>query len=425
MKKSIIDFSKELNESSDEINDLNGKIKSLIGHSKHQTNTIEDMKKELYKLGTSLNLDLQITRSELNFSERLEFYDQAFLELNYDDIETKVRKEILKNPELFPKLSHLDLAVACISGIVAAVLDILFVKLPKDMNYLSKYSQEGSSFTKWLRTLGVDEKGNLKGIFKKCEELCKVPYDMSVSDKSNNKVIEGLYPLNHRMLSLAHDPLFGMIFGIIDIFNGSITAFDKNGMINIIKTYDADLTTMVLSPLIWVGHLVSDLCTRMGLPIPGWGITQLMQFGSFGEKNRTIAELAQFMYLKGYDLRHFLTMSISAASIEMIVRGYCYLLSAINEEFLDSAVKGIAQREEDEIKEKLRLHKMLFIGHSIAASGNGIKVLLDSGNPLAINAAQWGMFINESINIVVAAAREKTPEKIERNRKKLKKSGRV
>ncbi|BDA65973.1 hypothetical protein CAL7716_001390 [Calothrix sp. PCC 7716] len=92
------------------------------------------------------------------------------------------------------------------------------------------------------------------------------------------------------------------------------------------------------------------------------------------------------MYLNGYDLRHFVTMSVSVAVIELIVRGYHYLSSLESPEQVYSsmhnsiATKGIAQ-----IQSKIKLHKMLFLAHAMGASGNVLKVFTYSGYPLAIN----------------------------------------
>jgi hypothetical protein len=59
---------------------------------------------------------------------------------------------------------------------------------------------------------------------------------------------------------------------------------------------------------------------------------------------------------------------------------------------------------------------MLFAAHTIASAGNAAKVFAMAGNPSAINVAQWGMLIKESIAIVKAITRDRTIEKIQRNR---------
>ena len=62
---------------------------------------------------------------------------------------------------------------------------------------------------------------------------------------------------------------------------------------------------------------------------------------------------------------------------------------------------------------------MLFLAHAMAASGNGIKIFLSSGNPLTFNLSQWLFLLKESIEIVKLAVRDKTTEKIIRNRQEI------
>ncbi len=312
-------------------------------------------------------------------------------------------------------MSSLDYGIVGISGLIAFLIDLLIVKIPKDINYLGKYQQEGSNFTEWLRTLGVDKEGKLNPFIKWCEDTRKVSYDQSI-----NPNIQGFNPRSHRLLSLAHDPLFGIIFGTLDILNGSMTAFDINGNIQILKTFDLPLEDKVFAPFIWLGHIVSDMCTKMGVPIPGWAFLQVMQFGSFGSNNKNLADISRWMYVNGYDLRHFVTMSIPVAIIEIILRGYHYLSYLDSPEQIQCSLHTcIASRELAQIKSNLKLHKMLFLDHAIAASGNAIKIFAYSGNPLAINLPQWLVFLKESVKMVQAVTRDKTPEKIVRNRDKI------
>ena len=153
----------------------------------------------------------------------------------------------------------------------------------------------------------------------------------------------------------------------------------------------------------------------MGIPIPGWGFLQLMQFGSLGNQEN-IANISRWMYLNGYDLRHFMTMSISPAVIEIIIRGYSYISHLDAPEKLQDS---IANKEINRIKSHIKLHKMLFLAHAMAASGNGIKIFLSSGNPLALNLSQWLFLLKESVEIAKLPVRDTTTEKIIRNRQEI------
>src|SRR5699024_753313 len=169
-------------------------------------------------------------------------------------------------------------------------------------------------------------------------------------------------------------------------------------------------------PFLWFAHLLSDMCTKMGVPVPGWAFTQLLQFGRFGEKDRTLADITRYMYIKGYDFRHFLTMSSVPATIELCTRVYHKL--TVSEQ---NAYALTYERDLQDIQEKMRLEKMLFAAHSVAMSGNVIKIALSHGNPLAFNVAQLFGFTKQSIEMVIMQARDKTTVKIVGNREEISK----
>jgi predicted amino acid racemase len=85
--------------------------------------------------------------------------------------------------------------------------------------------------------------------------------------------------------------------------------------------------------------------------------------------------VARYMYTHGYDLRHYATMGIVPAFVEMIVRGWwlCKTFETHGE---------IAPT-------KAKLTSMLMLAHLIATSGNLLKTGVIFGmNPLALNWAQ-------------------------------------
>ncbi|MGA9380943.1 MAG: hypothetical protein WBV73_19430 [Phormidium sp.] len=416
----IFNWDDELLECSQKLKDLNSGFDRIRQTNKQESDELMQLRSEIINLASAIGVpveDILETPSQqpVYQSSKLQWDDDFFLNDNPLMIEAKIKEEVFRSPEILPPLSSLEYGIVGIAGVVASLLDFLIVKIPKDINYLGKYQQQGSEFTAWLKTLGVDENGELNPFLKWCETVCKVPYDRSIDPN-----IPGFNPRTHRLLSLSHDPLFGLIFGTLDILNGSMTTFDINGNIQIIKTFDLSPKDKVFAPFLWLGHIISDMCTKMGVPIPGWGFLQLLQFGSFGSKNQTIADISRWMYLNGYDLRHFITMSVPVAAIEIIIRGYHYLSSLETSEQIKYSLHGsVASKELTQIKSNLKLHKMLFLAHAIAASGNALKVFVYSGNPLAINLTQWLFFLKETVNIVRASMRDRTPETIIRNRSKI------
>ncbi|MBE9249919.1 hypothetical protein IQ226_12240 [Dolichospermum sp. LEGE 00240] len=407
---------------SQRIRDIHSSFATINQTQKQETEKLTQLQNDVINLAKDIGVSEDIIRNILDNNlqpsksqRQLIWEDEIFLNNNFLIIEDRVKEEVFRNPEILPPLSNLDYAIVSISGLVATILDFLVVKIPKDINYLGKYKQEGSNFTQWLKTLGFDQEGELNPFLKWCEDTCKVSYDQSI-----NQNIKGFNPKTHRLLSLGHDPLFGLIFGTLDIINGNMTAFDINGNLHILKTFDMSLEDKAFAPLIWLGHIISDMSTKMGVPIPGWAFLQLMQFGFYGSDTKTIADISRWMYLNGYDLRHFITMSVPVTVIEIIVRGYHYLSCLDSAEQLQYSLHtSIANREMYQIQSNLKLHKMLFLAHAISASGNALKIFTYAGNPLAINLPQWLFFAKESLTILQAVTRDTTPKKIVRNRDKI------
>lgn len=325
--------------------------------------------------------------------QKLEWEENStVLELDQYIKQVSPNKAIKSTIDAKFKMQPIDYMVAAVSGGLATVVDIFLVKIPKDVAIVrngERVFQEGSSLTGILRRIGIDENGKASKWVTTLEKWFKVPYDKSVDSD-----IIGLMPKSHRLHSLAHDPsMAGLMWGIKDIVSGTFTCIDKNGCLVVEKVAETDFLKLFTAPILWFGHLLSDVFTRMGLPIPGWSYLQLLQIGSLGEKQRSIAEVARYMYLEGYDLRHFLSMSATNAVIELIVRLYYHLVckKRPNEFSLE------AEKEYVEVKNKIKLHNMLFASYSVASCGNIAKICAYQGNPTAFNLSLWLGMIRESV----------------------------
>ena len=219
-------------------------------------------------------------------------------------------------------------------------------------------------------------------------KISKVPFD--AQDNRNTEIrVEGLSAYYHRLLELGHDPVLGYIVGVYDIMNGSMTTIDKNGRVitQSLEVYQERKETNIFHALAkQTAHLKSDVTTSMGLPAPLMGLFNLLQFGSIGEEEQTIAEIVQGMYYKGYDFIHFCAMSIPVMLIEVIVR-ILYAIKRIKEG--NSVKESIPISTNHEKNPKLAT--MLYIAHSGATAVNLGKILF-TGNPLAINYPQWLAF---------------------------------
>lgn len=286
------------------------------------------------------------------------------------------------------RLDPLDVTIAAGAGILAAAVDILLVGIPKKTpsglragtlsNYIRDYFEE---------RYPADEMEKLAN-----STVSKVPYD--AQDNRNTTVyVEGLSAYYHRLLSLGHDPLLGLLFGTLDILTGKMTTIDKAGNIvsQAMECYTGRRETDVFVALAkQIFHFKSDVATSMGLPAPLMALFNLMQFGSIGEYEQTVAEIAQGMYFEGYDFIHFCSMSVPTALVEVVVR-LCYAFKRIKGGVpLKDAIPLSTSREKNP-----KLATMLFTAHCAATAANVGKITFTK-NPMAINYPQWIAFAKYS-----------------------------
>lgn len=286
------------------------------------------------------------------------------------------------------RLDKFDVAIAVAAGLLAGAVDILLVGIPQKTpgglkaGPLSNYIRD--AFDKKFPPDEMEKLANSK--------VSKVPYD--AQDNRNTTVnVEGLSAYYHRLLSLGHDPLLGFVFGVADILSGRMTTIDKAGKVvsQVMENYADRTETDVFAAIAkQIVHLKSDMTTSMGLPAPLMGLFNLLQFGSVGEYEQTIAEIVQGMYYEGYDFVHFCSMSVSSMLVEVVVR-IGYAIKRIKE---GVAIKNAIPLSTDHEKMP-KLGTMLFTAHSAATAINAGKVLFTE-NPMAINYPQWIAFAKYS-----------------------------
>ena len=258
-----------------------------------------------------------------------------------------------------------------ISGVLAALTDVFLVRTPKT-----------SPLTTWMKDFNTTAKAGQTDWFSQwardLEKACNVPYDA--------QPFAGMSGKTHRFQSLGHDPILGFIFGVVDIMRGTVTGFSYDSLNNLhsfaTHSVSSDVSIKLIEAILrQIGHLISDVATPMGLPAPFMTLMQGLNVGSFGEKGRSVGEIARWMYLNGYDFRHFLVSGITPAVIEIVLRAYIMLRH---------------YSEHGEIKFDLASHpkyrSMLLMAHGIATTANVGKVILTK-NPLAINYAEYIAFI--------------------------------
>ncbi|MFC0864982.1 hypothetical protein ACFHYQ_22055 [Sphaerimonospora cavernae] len=272
-----------------------------------------------------------------------------------------------------------DWTVVLVAGVLATLLDVILVRIPRDSTFLGK-KYAGSPLTKWLK-----DRDRARDIhdhfFKRFERMAKVPFDASTTEATGG-LVSGMRPDTHRLQSLGHDPALGFLVGVADLMHGTGTYIDKAGRLVQVAT-DATPIDLINALITQVRHLLSDVYTPAGLQPPLFSLLQLGQVASpfalcpSGVKVPW-TDVARYMYTNGYDLRHFFTMGITPGVVSAIIRGYWLLKSY--------ATGGTtAQRK----LEHAKLTSMLLLGHAIATSGTLLKTgLLFGMNPAALNYNQ-------------------------------------
>ena len=302
-------------------------------------------------------------------------------------------------------LSVLDVIVSVIAGVLASVIDIIFVGTPEVVKiWRGGENFDGSILTKALRNIGNGD-DTVSETLKWFSEKCKVPYDISTLKGVAN-------PNNHRLRNFAHDPFFGLLFSIADIILGTATLIDGNGNIRVVvndKNYPE--SQKYLAVFYYLGHLLSDICTARGLPIPGFFATQ---FFAGETQNDSIAIIAEGMYKDGYDLRHLASMSTPVAIKDLIIKVYISLCKSETR----NGISTIAEKEINEQKYEILKSKLMIISDAVCCSGNILKFFLPptAGNITALNISEWLSLLKDTIIVSKYYLRDKTVEKIVYNR---------
>lgn len=173
------------------------------------------------------------------------------------------------------------------------------------------------------------------------ERRHKVNYDLSTNDGDK----PWLNPSNHHLLSFAHEPsILGLIVGLMDQLTGKITLISpETGKIIREEIETSQIGVESGKKLIgsignavqnWFGHVMSDIAGSSGskgrgagLPVPGWAALEKMQFGSIpiNGKDMTIANVAEWLYKNGYDVRAYTAQLIPVLVNEALIRTYWFM----------------------------------------------------------------------------------------------------
>lgn len=290
-------------------------------------------------------------------------------------------------------LDEWDYAIAGCSGLLAGVLDLLFVRPPPKPGTKWDTPVDGT-FNKWVQdTLNTWLPPELS---KKLGEKYKIGApDSSVWTDLIGAPDKVLNPINHRLRSLAHDPVLGFFYGVYDMIHGTCTVV-VNGDVRQIPSTKGP-TEGGLFQLLgrMFGHLLSDVNAPsakgnrgMGLPAPFMGL--LRMFENVNINGESFGKQIEWMYVKGYDFRQFLVTSIPAAIMEVIMRVF-YVVKQV-------AVNGatIADALLDTLPGRMnpRFRIMLALAYGASSAVNAGRMYATQ-NLLNLNYAAWmGLFWN-------------------------------
>jgi hypothetical protein len=273
-------------------------------------------------------------------------------------------------------LDGIDLVAAGVAGAVGAAVDLLVVAIPRDVTYLGRHPQRGSWLTKLFKSWGVPSNNALA-------RVARVPFDAVTGDPR----VPGMFPGNHRFMTPGHDPLLGFVVGVFDILRGGRTAIGTDGAWRFDGGLGEPCTNVAAAVALEVLHLLSDVVTPAGLPAPFATALGLLRVGSFGKQGRTVADLTRYMYLEGYDLRHFVTTCSAPAAIRMVLQGYFLGRRCVDDAY--RADTDASARRDARPLDHLRLGTMTFYADAVACAANAGKVALYQGNPAAFSYGEW------------------------------------
>lgn len=318
-----------------------GKVDSI--HSEIGTD-LQDIKAQLLKAleeGSYLDKSTLPAKNHTNptslakksFSEIVDIANSkipdevSFRDILSDDDLLKIDSKVNAYIEVFNKKHQLDgwdYAIGGGVGLFCAILDILFVQKP--LKPTAKYSQKVDGlFNQWSQTaINHLIPPDLSKILEKSFKIGGA--DSRLSQDFIDPISGKFNPINHRFKSLNHDPVLACFIGVLDVMNGTCTIVD-NGTIKVLNTVRGTSGEYNFFEALgmMLGHLASDFNAPsangnrgMGIPAPLMGLFGTLKGVKINDTD--IANLAEYMYVKGYDARHFVTMSIPVLISEVLIR---------------------------------------------------------------------------------------------------------
>lgn len=348
------------------------------------------------------------------------------------ELQKKIKDEFsFKNAQC----DNYDYMIAGTCGVIAGLVDILFVGVPNDSKLGNIADEHANKITeKFAGFLGFDEnkikmnyeeytqkklkEGKTPLSFKDylnknrlqfLEGKFKINYDQATTNGKNGTdgLVTNLSASNHHLKSLGHSPdIIGLFFSILNQFTNT-SSFINNGKLITIETKESELNLqghnfiakIFCGVANWFGHLMSDWTGSnssiekgnrgSGIPIPFYNLFQMINIGEFGQHKQNFATVTTKVFEQGYDARHAMAMAIPVVINELLIR-FMYTMKAHfyhQKDWKDSIPS-------ENIPE---LRRMLLVGHGTLCLMDGADAAIRSGGEmvqflLRTNLIAWVRF---------------------------------
>lgn len=317
-------------------------------------------------------------------------------------VEKRIRDEFSVQGACCDKYDYMT-AATC--GLIGALMDILFVRLPGH-GALSKLSDGATDrlVEKFAGLCGWQGGANAENVTASAigflERKFRVNYD-----QATGAAVGGAFKMrteNHHVKNLAHSPdLIGLFFSILNQFT-STASFIADGRLITIDTdtfelQGGNLIAKIFAGFVnWLGHLFSDMAGSSGaagrgsgIPIPFYSLLQLINVGEFGQHRQTFATLAVRVFEQGYDLRHGFALAVPVLVTELLTR----MMWSIKQAFYHQ--RPLLQCLPSAANPELR--RMLMIGHGTLCLVDAADAGIRSGGDivqflLRSNLIAWARF---------------------------------
>lgn len=326
-----------------------------------------------------------LAEAEANYVEPAGLADILNIE-DFAEIERRVGAHVVDFNRRYG-LDGWDYAIACSCGLFAAMLDLLCIRAP--MNPTVAFTQEvdgiiNKAVQKAFNTVLAPELSKALSM--------QAPIGAPDSSTVSNLLAapaKALNPINHRLRSVAHDPILGFIFGVLDMQNGTCTTVVDGNILRIPSTKGPTEGNIFQLLGRMLGHLLSDVNAPsgngnrgMGLPAPFMGLLRMLESIPINDSN--FGRQIEWMYVNGYDFRQFTVSSAPMAIMEVLLRAF-YVAKQIKCHDVPFC-EGMLETIPGQLSPRFRM--ILAIAYGTSSAVNAGKMLI-TGNILNANYASW------------------------------------